>query len=333
MMASAMSGGGGSSGGNPLQNAMMENLAKGVFAAGKENVSNPGLLVKYIPGASILYASLRYYFNVDNKYVSSKLRLLLMPFRNKSWSREQIPADEDGQGAMVYAPPVKDSNAPDLYLPLMSLVTYILLVGLLKGTRMTFTPAVLSDSFNSSLATMCLELVLTKLGLYFLAPGISVPMLDLISYSGYKFVLVSLNMIVGITLGWTAYTVALLYSCAAMSFYILRTMQWVIPEPSIDVSGGKRRMYLLGLFCALQCITIWWMGYTRDFKASALISAAVGGSGVAAAVDTTVAAGGATMRAGAAGAAAGAAGAAATMANAAGGAGGAATAAAAGVGA
>jgi hypothetical protein len=49
MMASAMAGGVGG-GGNPLQNAVMGNIAEGMFSAAKENVSNPGLLVKYIPG-------------------------------------------------------------------------------------------------------------------------------------------------------------------------------------------------------------------------------------------------------------------------------------------
>lgn len=33
-----------------------------------------------------------------------------------------------------YAPPTRDINAPDLYLPLMGFLTYILIVGYSKGT-------------------------------------------------------------------------------------------------------------------------------------------------------------------------------------------------------
>lgn len=34
-----------------------------------------------------------------------------------------------------YAPPRDDMNAPDLYIPLMSFITFVLVTGLLKGTN------------------------------------------------------------------------------------------------------------------------------------------------------------------------------------------------------
>lgn len=37
-----------------------------------------------------------------------------------------------------FEPPTGDMNAPDLYIPLMAFVTYVLVTGLLKGTRMTY---------------------------------------------------------------------------------------------------------------------------------------------------------------------------------------------------
>lgn len=40
-----------------------------------------------------------------------------------------------------YAPPIYDVNAPDLYLPLMSLITYVLSVGLLEGTKLRCAPS------------------------------------------------------------------------------------------------------------------------------------------------------------------------------------------------
>jgi YIF1 len=49
---------------------------------------------KYLPFASALWQSLRYYFDVNNTYVQNKLRILLAPFRHKHWQR--LPANESG---------------------------------------------------------------------------------------------------------------------------------------------------------------------------------------------------------------------------------------------
>lgn len=40
-----------------------------------------------------------------------------------------------------FAPACRDVNAPDLYIPVMSFVTFILLAGLLKGTLGEYVPA------------------------------------------------------------------------------------------------------------------------------------------------------------------------------------------------
>jgi hypothetical protein len=77
------------------------------------------------------------------------LQRLLIPFGHRKWTR--VLAAESGDagrhgapesGGALFAPPIHDENAPDLYIPLMAVITYVLLVGLLKGTRMRFTPEV-----------------------------------------------------------------------------------------------------------------------------------------------------------------------------------------------
>jgi hypothetical protein len=83
---------------------------------------------------------LKYYFNVNNSYVINKLRLLLFPWRQRKWDRE--PADVDmndvaahGHSRMrsanphPFKPPCRDLMAPDLYIPCMALITYVLLMG------------------------------------------------------------------------------------------------------------------------------------------------------------------------------------------------------------
>ena len=47
----------------------------------------------YLPFASSLWHSLRYYFDVNNSYVVNKLVLLLFPFKHRHWMRR--PASEN----------------------------------------------------------------------------------------------------------------------------------------------------------------------------------------------------------------------------------------------
>jgi hypothetical protein len=76
----------------------------------------------------------RYYFNVSNSYVLNKIQVLLFPFMHKGWARIVEQMDDNGQVG-AYAAPRGDLNAPDLYIPLMSFVTYIIIVGFLRWSQ------------------------------------------------------------------------------------------------------------------------------------------------------------------------------------------------------
>ena len=63
----------------------------------------------------------QYYFFVDNAYVMRKLQILIFPWKvSAGWKRS---ATSGGNG-QSFLPPVHDSNAPDLYIPVMSLITF-----------------------------------------------------------------------------------------------------------------------------------------------------------------------------------------------------------------
>lgn len=94
---------------------------------------------KFMPGFSDFWCSLKIYFAVSNSYVLQKLAIILYPMKkNIIWGR--IPADEAGRigddselySSHKWALPRQDVNAPDLYIPLMSFITYVLLVGFKK---------------------------------------------------------------------------------------------------------------------------------------------------------------------------------------------------------
>ena len=51
----------------------------------------------------------------------------------------------DGNSKHHHQTPMLDENAPDLYIPLMAFITYILVTGYAKGTKKSFTPEVLVE--------------------------------------------------------------------------------------------------------------------------------------------------------------------------------------------
>lgn len=80
-----------------------------------------------------------------------------------------------------------------MYIPVMSFVTYILLSALIYGLSGSFHPELLGYTATSALGAVGFELAGLKLGCYLLNIGNS-QLLDLVAYSGYKFVGVTVSM-------------------------------------------------------------------------------------------------------------------------------------------
>ena len=87
-----------------------------------------------------------------------------------------------------FRPPRDDVNAPDMYIPAMAFVTYMLFVGMALGQRNAFTPEILGLTSSKAAAVVLVEILAIKGSVYALnIPG-EVIFLDLIAYMGYKFV-------------------------------------------------------------------------------------------------------------------------------------------------
>jgi hypothetical protein len=159
-------------------------------------------------------SALKHYFNVTNGYVVNKLFLVLFPWRHKPWSRKQSIGPNGQEG--WYLPPRDDLNSPDMYIPTMALVTYILLSTTLAGLRGAFQPELLGSNFGWAFFIVIIEILGLKLGCYLLSISNESQLLDLVAYSGYKFVGVIATLIVSETfnggkgtggwIGWTVFT-------------------------------------------------------------------------------------------------------------------------------
>eukprot|EP00540_Astrosyne_radiata_P014720 CAMPEP_0116864746 /NCGR_PEP_ID=MMETSP0418-20121206/24999_1 /TAXON_ID=1158023 /ORGANISM="Astrosyne radiata, Strain 13vi08-1A" /LENGTH=196 /DNA_ID=CAMNT_0004500013 /DNA_START=1 /DNA_END=587 /DNA_ORIENTATION=- len=181
---------------------------------------------RMIPGLESAMQMLRVYFAVDNKYV--------------------LEGGTTDLSVVKFALPHADENAPDLYLPSMTLITYVLLCALCYGTAGKFSPEVLPDVTTKCFVTQILEVLAIRFGFYMMQAPIS--FLDLFSYTGYKYLGLCVNMLAGLALGHyvgsKAYYIAFLYTASAASFFVLKTMANNIPL-QVSATGPKREVMVL----------------------------------------------------------------------------------------
>lgn len=133
---------------------------------------------------------------------------------------------------MEFLPPREDVNSPDMYIPLMAFVTYILLSTLIAGLNGKFKPDLLGITFSNASVIIILELLLLWLGRYFLNISSESQIYDLIAYSGYKFVGVIVTIAVAAivnrgqgTGGWVGWGV-FAYTFMANAFFLVSLLQF-----------------------------------------------------------------------------------------------------------
>ncbi|XP_017305040.1 protein YIF1B isoform X2 [Diaphorina citri] len=243
---------------NPLVSNVMKEYGKNIIeSAGGQMLGQVG--------------GLKYYFAVDTRYVMKKLKLILFPFLHKEWS-VQYEQDQPVQ-------PRYEINAPDLYIPTMAYVTYILLAGLVLGIQNRFSPEKLG--MHASTATGCalVELVLQYIFLYVTNIQSNLKTWDLLSYSGYKYVGIILAILVGQLFQWTGYLVSISYCGLALAFFMMRSLKSRVmetpvqhggvaqtdiygqPVPPQMLQGTKRRMYFLVFVALSQPVLMLWVSY------------------------------------------------------------------------
>ena len=200
-------------GGNPMNEFVM----KSAISMGQSTLG------KYLPGISLLWSTLKPYFYVDNSYVKKKLLRVLFSFVAKDWERLETGT---GVGDVAeYAPPVSDVNAPDLYVPSMAMLSYTLIVSLVKGTSGRFSPDVLYDVGTGVVVAQLIEICVIKVAMYLMLDAVSgkrAPnFFDLWSY-GYKYVGLCLNMIVAVTLDG-CFTIHMVLTGISQGYFVIRT--------------------------------------------------------------------------------------------------------------
>uniref|UniRef100_A0A670IXM4 Protein YIF1 n=1 Tax=Podarcis muralis TaxID=64176 RepID=A0A670IXM4_PODMU len=202
---------------------------------------------------------LKYYFAVDTVYVGRKLGLLLFPFLHQDW---QVQYQQDTPVA-----PRFDVNAPDLYIPVMAFITYILVAGLALGTQNRFSPDLLGLQASSALAWLIVEVLAILLSLYLVTVNTDLSTIDLVAFSGYKYVGMIVGLLAGLLFGKTGYYLLLSWCCVTIFVFMIRTLRLkILSEAAAEgvlVRGAKNqlRMYLTMAVAGLQPLIMYWLTF------------------------------------------------------------------------
>ncbi|KAF2762428.1 YIF1-domain-containing protein [Pseudovirgaria hyperparasitica] len=235
--------------------------------------------------------ALKHLFNVSNSYVLTKTYVILFPWRHRPWSRQQRMSHShaDPSSGGEYLPPREDINSPDLYIPTMTFVTYILLNAVLAGVKGTYHPRLLSMNFGTTASVLLIEFLFLKGACYFLSirgptspSGANSQWLELIAYSGYKFIGIIFTLLITSILGgstnahwgWLSWSI-FLYCFLANGLFYVRSLRWMLlpdsaaggmewgaPQPGVGVHAaraqkGRRTKFLFAHSYVAQLFFMW----------------------------------------------------------------------------
>ncbi|XP_052008540.1 protein YIF1B isoform X2 [Xyrauchen texanus] len=236
---------------DPMSNLAMA-YGSSLASHGKEMMDKN--LDRFIP-----ISKLKYYFAVDTVYVGKKLGLLVFPYMHQNW---EVSYQQDTPVA-----PRFDINAPDLYIPVMGFITYILIAGLALGTQNRFSPEILGIQASSALVWLIIEVLAVLLSLYLVTVNTDLTTIDLVAFSGYKYVGMIVGVVAGLLFGRTGYYLTLLWCCASMFVFMIRTLRLkILSEAAAEgrlVRGAKNqlRMYLTMAIAAAQPVFMYWLTF------------------------------------------------------------------------
>ncbi|GAB4855047.1 hypothetical protein Ancab_023632 [Ancistrocladus abbreviatus] len=238
--------------GNPFYGTGSGLIRSGLGAYGEKILGSSSEYVQ--SNINRYFADPQYYFQVNDDYVRNKLKVVLFPFLHRGhWTRITEPVG----GRLSYKPPIYDINAPDLYIPFMAFLTYVVLAGLVLGIHGKFTPEAVNWLFMKGLVGWFFQVMLLKLSLYSLSSG-EAPLLDVVAYAGYSFTGISLA-ILGRMLWSYSYYLLMPWTCLCMGIFLVKTMKRVL-YAEVRSYDSRRHHYLLLLIAMAQFPLFIWLG-------------------------------------------------------------------------
>jgi len=194
---------------------------------------------------SVAAGQLKYYFQVDTRYVMKKTGLLLFPFiPGTQWSRN----GKDGK----FLPPKDDINSPDLYIPVMAFLTYVLVAGVIMGSSASgeFSASELGTLLSNAWGFLLVEVLVCYAGVWLLNLA-DITIYDIVAYTGYKFIGMVLTLLSYLgTNSDMVFHGVLLWTAAALSFNLMQTIRHSSESPKL--------LYFAIALVTAQVFFMWW---------------------------------------------------------------------------
>lgn len=181
-------------------------------------------------------------FAVDDSYVIKKLSFLIFPFANRKWHGS-------------YELPKENITQPDLYIPLMSFMTYVLAAGYMLGFKDKFSPEQLGIYSSSALVCLTLEVGLMVVLFNIFNVKTWYSFLHYVAFCGYKFVPIIAALLVSLIFKNTGYYATIGYTTLALGYYFIKSFHAAIESnhhENFDHKTSRTGIYIVGLFCLFQ---------------------------------------------------------------------------------
>lgn len=211
--------------------------------------------------------------NVGQAWVMRKLLILMCPFVQRNDSQGVPPASMNYGGIYSPGPGTNDSQnnldedglkisieESDLYIPIMSYFTYIVVYSIQRLALTDFRPEILPATFSFGLVLLLFEVGSAMLGFYI--AGNVLPFLELLGICGYKYVHIVFMVIAKILLGSSIiYYVFFAYFATCAGFATRRFLLTMEPsqiQQQYGVAPSKLQMHIkLGL--AIAQVPLCWL--------------------------------------------------------------------------
>lgn len=237
----------------------MNAMAPMAMNMGQQFLSGQTEMLKQKADQYIPTTKLRYLFAVDTSYVFQKLKIIVLPWLHGDW---MLKYQTDANTPIA---PRDDVNAHDMYIPTMAFITYILLAGLSLGTEGQFKPEVLGEIMSAAIGWVVLEVLLTIFALFIIQAKTDLNYLDILSFSGYKFV--PMIFAIGGGIFFHSHAVFLiigLYGMAALCYFLINSLKIRVQSNASAAHGeyqpgDTRRHYItlgISLVQPLLCYII-----------------------------------------------------------------------------
>jgi len=223
-----------------------------------------------------------YLFNLDGAYVAKKLLRLLFPWTvgGDGWARVKDPHSDR------FLPPRSDVNAPDLYLPIVSLALMVVLHAVEDATSGVFVPATAHSDATWFLLTWLTQYAmfyfLMRLGAEeqhgpnagYLQTGqpqrggalTHVRQTELIAYAGYIFTFAALPSLVALLGNRALWMGACLYAWLSLSKFMLKALEQLRMSAHQMNSQTQNYAFFIGLIAELFIL---WLVAIKPVPAAA----------------------------------------------------------------